>query len=219
MIKAILFDVWNTLVYDKSDARPNTEFLDFVKSHGVKNPADFADKHLCTREFASPREAAERVSRELGCHPEELEPVLQRYDLIEPAPFPDVVPVLKRLGKKYRLAVISNIGLSLKPFQRAGLERHFDYTFYSCRLGMIKQSGLFRYAIREMGVKPWEAAMVGDCKFADIDPAEGLGIKAILIKREGFPLHYREGKSFKRTIKTLDGLDKVLAGAESTGMC
>ena len=211
MIKAILFDLWNTLVYNKSDTRYINELAMFLKRLGIKNPADFTDRFLCTREFASPREAAEHLSRELGCHPEELEPILQRYDLIEPAPFPDVIPALKRLGKKYRLALISNISLSLNPFQRTGLEKIFDYTFYSCKLGMIKQNpDFFRHALREVGMKPQEAVMVGDCKFADIDPAEKIGIKAVLIKREGFPLHYRERESFKRTIKTLDGLDRYL---------
>ena len=211
MIKAILFDLWNTLVYNKSNVRPNREFQLFAKSHGVKNPADFADRFLCTREFTSPREAAEHVSREIGCRPDEMEPILERYAQIKATPFPDAVPALKRLRKSYRLAIISNISLSLKPFQGSGLEKLFDYTFYSCRLGMIKQNpDFFRHALREIGVKPEEVVMVGDCKFADIDPAEKIGIKAVLIKREGFPLHYREREGFKRTIKTLDELDRYL---------
>jgi HAD superfamily hydrolase (TIGR01549 family) len=209
MIKAILFDLWNTLVYNKSSVRPNMELQDFIRRHGVKNPIDFIDRTLCTRELSA-REAAEHASKELGCGPEEMEPFFESYDSIESTPFPDVVPALERLRKGYKLAIISNISLSLKAFQRTGLERLFDYRFYSCRAGLIKQTGLFRHALREMGLKPGEAVMVGDCKFADIDPAERLGIRAVLIKREGFPLGYIERQNFKRTIKTLDELDKYL---------
>lgn len=210
MIKAILFDVWNTLVYDKSSSRPAIEFLDFIGSRGVEEPVDFTDRHVCTREFTSKQGAAIYLSGKLGCSPEGIEPLIERFDSMEAAMFPDVLPAVERLEKDYRLALVSNIGFGLQPLKRTGIERLFDHAFYSCKVGLIKQSGLFGHALKEMGLRPQEAVMVGDCKFADIDPAEAAGIRAVLIKREGFPLHYRERAGFKRTIKGLDELDGYL---------
>lgn len=209
--KAILFDLWNTLVYEKSMLKPIDQFMIFLKRIEVENPTDFMDRVFCKREFSTIGEAAEYLSKELGCKKQRIEPMLKKFDLIEPTPFPDVIPALKKLRKYFKIALISNIGLSLWAFQRTGLERLFDHHFYSCKVGMIKQNPeFFRHALKEMGVRPQEAVMVGDCMFADIDPAESVGIKAVLIKREGFPLHYVEKETYKRTIKTLDELDRYL---------
>jgi HAD superfamily hydrolase (TIGR01509 family) len=211
MIKVILFDLWNTLVYEKSALRPIDKFMIFLKNNGVENPTDFMDRVFCKMDFSTIGEAAEYLSRKLGWNKQKIEPMLEKFDLIEPTPFPDVIPAIKKLKKNFKLALISNIGLSLWAFQRTGLERLFNYHFYSCKVGMIKQNPeFFRHALKEMGIKPQEAVMVGDCMFADIDPAESVGIKSVLIKREGFPLHYVEKETYKRTIKTLNELDRYL---------
>lgn len=212
MIKAILFDLWNTLVYDSSKLKSFEKLLEFLKSFGVKNPHEFIDRFLCIRKFDSIMQASEHISRELGCRPEEAEPFVRGFALQEPKAFPDVASALGRLRKDYKLAIISNfIDFTANAVEKSGIEKFFDYRFYSCNLGMIKQNPeFFRHALREMGVKPQEAVMVGDRKFADIEPAERAGIRAVLIKREGFPIGYVEREKFKRTIKTLDELDKYL---------
>lgn len=212
MIKAILFDLWNTLIYNKSDYRPSVEMVELLKEHGFDNPDDTYDKLINLKPFSSTKEAAEHICSKAGCKAEVVKSILDKYSLIKPTPFPEVIPALKRLRRSYKLALVSNIHtFSLRPFRKTGFDSLLDYTFYSFELGMIKQNPeLFRHALREMGVRPEEAVMVGDCKFADIEPAESAGIRGVLIKRQGFQLQYVEKETFNRTIKSLDELDRFL---------
>ena len=212
MIKAILFDLWNTLVYDKSNAKPFDKTMRLFEQAGSRNPHETFDKYVCLREFSNHEEAAQFVSRKTGCDKNDILEVFKEYEDEGSTFFKDVVPALKELRKRYKLAIISNMSsIGLKAVQRIGLEQLVDYTFYSFKLGLIKQDQrMFRHALKEMGVKPHEAMMIGDNKEADIDAAERVGIKAVLIKREGYPISYKEKKTFKRTIKTLDELDRYL---------
>jgi HAD superfamily hydrolase (TIGR01549 family) len=212
MIKVILFDLWNTLMYNDSDVRPADELMEIFKELGSEEPADTLDKILNQKEFLDEKQAAQSICKQTGCDPERVESILLGYNKIRPTPFPDTLQALNRLRKSYKIVLVSNVGtFNLRITKATGFFNLFHRTFFSCQIGMLKQNpDLFRYVIKEMGIEPEEAIMVGDCKFADIDPAEKVGIKSVLIKREGFPLNYNEKESFHRTIKNLDELDKYL---------
>jgi HAD superfamily hydrolase (TIGR01549 family) len=211
MIKAILFDLWGTLIYNKSEKDPHKELIKLFKSHGIDNPDDFYDRSIAVRKFKNIEEAAEHVYRKTGIERKRLETIIKKYYDVEVAPFPDVVSNLERLKKGYKLAIVSNINHGLEAFKRSGLESFFDYKFYSFEVGMIKQDPeFFRYVLKKIGMKPDKVIMVGDCMFGDIDPAERAGIRSILIKRAGYLHHYKEKETFKRTIKTLDELNKYI---------
>jgi HAD superfamily hydrolase (TIGR01509 family) len=212
MIKAVLFDLWGTIIYNKSDKRPHEELLSILESAGAEDPLDLSERMVCARGFRDERQAAEFISKKVGCDADRVEEALRKYSDVEIKAYPDVRQNLEKVRGLYKTALVSNIGsFSLRMFLKTGMEKYFDFTFYSSQMGMIKQyPGFFGHVLKVMGLRPEEAVMVGDVKHVDIDPAERLGIRGILIRREGYPSHYIEKQTFKRTIRSLDEIWRFL---------
>ena len=105
--------------------------------------------------------------------------------------YEDALPALETLrSHKLRIALVSNGQRDLDEFARHhGLD--VDVCVGSVRHGRIKpHRSIFEAALRELGVSAHEAAMVGDSYTDDIEGARALGMRAILLDREG--LHVGE---------------------------
>jgi HAD superfamily hydrolase (TIGR02253 family) len=97
-------------------------------------------------------------------------------------PYPNVVSTLKEIKKDYKLAVVSDapaiqawmrlVGMHLDPF--------FDVVITKADARKQKtHAAPFRAALRALNIKPEEAVMVGDRISRDINTAKKLGIKTI----------------------------------------
>jgi HAD superfamily hydrolase (TIGR01662 family) len=105
--------------------------------------------------------------------------------------YEDALPALEALRSHgLRIALVSNGQRDLDEFARHhGLD--VDVCVGSVRHGRIKpHRSIFEAALRELGVSAHEAAMVGDSYTDDIEGARALGMRAILLDREG--LHVGE---------------------------
>ena len=100
------------------------------------------------------------------------------------ARFPDVDPVLDALGRRHRLAVVSNIDDDL--LARTALGRQFDLVCTAERARGYKPDGsLFRYLIAEAGV-PREAIFhCGQSQLTDLVGGKPLGLSVAWINRRG----------------------------------
>jgi len=107
--------------------------------------------------------------------------------------FSDVEPVLRRLrARGLLLGVVSNFEDWLERLlQSLGLARFFDVRVISGSEGVEKPDpAIFRLALDRAGASAPEAAYVGDSPFFDIEPAEALGMEAVLLDRRGrYPDH------------------------------
>ncbi len=114
-------------------------------------------------------------------------------------PFPDVVPTLLKLSKKYKLGIITN-GRAVKQWDkliRLGLQHFFDMVIISEEVGFKKPDlRIFEIAIKKAKCKPSEAVMIGDRE--DDMAAKEIGMKTINIKK-------------------LEKFDKVLKAVEKIG--
>jgi len=103
--------------------------------------------------------------------------------------FDDVVPVLRRLrGAGLKLGLVSNTSRDLGAFVRHfGLD--VDAWLSSGSYGKVKPSPLiFRAALELVACEPADALMVGDSLEDDIAGARAVGMRALLLDREGrFP--------------------------------
>ncbi len=103
--------------------------------------------------------------------------------------YDDVVPVLERLrGAGLRLGLVSNTSRDLGAFVRHfGIE--VDAWLASGSYGKVKPSPLiFRAALELVACEPADALMVGDSLEDDIEGARAVGMRALLLDREGrFP--------------------------------
>jgi HAD superfamily hydrolase (TIGR01549 family) len=99
--------------------------------------------------------------------------------------YPCVEDVLKKLAKKYKIALISNT-MSDQPkllLNEAGYDQYFDLIITSEELGIRKPNPkIFKIVLDELGVKPDEAVHVGDSVEADMYGARDSDIIGFWIK-------------------------------------
>lgn len=118
-----------------------------------------------------------------------LDTVARRFreDLVSHL-FEDVAPTLQRLQEAgFRLGVISNATHDLPDrLAKLGLTPFFEAITYSYEVGAEKpDSRIFRAALTRLGVEAARAVHVGDSYEADVVGARGVGLRPLLIQREG----------------------------------
>jgi len=105
--------------------------------------------------------------------------------------YPGVLEVLRavRVRGGLHLGVISNWDARLRPLlKELRLDARFDSITVSCEVKAEKPAReIFETALRVAGVLPAEALHVGDSLEEDVRGAEAVGMRAILIDRQGEP--------------------------------
>ncbi len=122
----------------------------------------------------------------------------------------DTVPALERLrADGYKLAIVSNWDTPLDPLtERLGIAKYFDVitASHDTRVRSAKPDPhIFEYTLKAVGVSAEETVHVGDTYEADIVGARNVGIRPILIDREGS----QTGK-WEETIRSLTELPELL---------
>lgn len=103
--------------------------------------------------------------------------------------YPEVHEVLGRLGKRYRLVVLSNASREFieVELERGGLSEHLSIVLSAVSdFGMVKKEPEFyRRACEFIGVSPQEVVHVGDHEEFDKEVPEKVGIRSFLLRRDG----------------------------------
>jgi putative hydrolase of the HAD superfamily len=124
--------------------------------------------------------------------------------------FEDALPALEELrGRGLRLVAASNWDSSLpQVLERAGLASLLDGVVSSAMVGVTKPAPeLFRAALDIAGVAPQRALHVGDSLENDVAGAQGLGMRAVLVARDGTG----PGAGGVTTIRALTELPRLLS--------
>ncbi len=211
MIKAVFFDLYNTLVrYDPPREELQARALaDF----GIRSkPEDFARAFLIADEFIHQEQAKSLLSQRSKQEKMDLyarhEEIVLREAGIEATEelikgllgkmmnidmnlvlFDDVIPSLTSLKEKgLTLGLISNDDRDLRPLcDELGLSSLLEVVVTSRDAGKPKpQPEIFQEALRQAGVEASEAMYVGDQYKVDVVGAEQTGIKGVLLDRGGF---------------------------------
>jgi putative hydrolase of the HAD superfamily len=100
------------------------------------------------------------------------------------------VPMLRRVSKRYRLAVLSNFTGNLEPcLAELGLRRFFAVVVDSALVGVAKPDpAIFTLVLDELGLEPADAWMVGDNPETDIRPAQTLGLRTAWLAPSARPI-------------------------------
>ncbi|RSL87439.1 hypothetical protein CEP51_002270 [Fusarium floridanum] len=137
--------------------------------------------------------------------------------------FPDTVEALRRLGKHYKLVVLSNVdresfsGSNSGPLQGVP----FDLIITAQDVGSYKPDPRnFEYMLREaeskFGIPKAQVLQTAQSQFHDHKQAQKMGIKSSWIERPGAVMGNRENPVYDWRFNTLgdmaDALDKELAG-------
>ena len=206
-LRAVTFDLWNTLMYEEPGALFTDRVLvwgEILRDAGVAVDAGRLQKAheealvayqqawRDGRQFRSP-EATTAVLASLGLEVDDgLRPLL--IDSFHRAgestvlhPTPGVEGCLTALvGAGLPLAVVCDIGLTPSSalrtqLDRLGLLQYFAHLAFSDEVGVYKpEAQIFHAALWGMGgVAPGEAAHVGDRRRTDVGGADALGMTTV----------------------------------------
>jgi HAD superfamily hydrolase (TIGR01509 family) len=105
-------------------------------------------------------------------------------------PYPDAVPLLEQLNRRYRLGLVTNgpSDLQRDKVTQAGLEPYFNCITISREVGMMKPDPrIFFIALEQLPASPTEAVMVGDSLRHDIAGSRAAGLRSIWANYESRP--------------------------------
>jgi len=211
MIKAVFFDLYNTLVSyapprEELEARVLKDLGIDVSPEVFRRPLFIADEFIYREHARSPiskrskeetmvlyaqyqgivlKEAGIEASQEL------VASILGKWQQVKfkMVLFDDVMPTLTHLRELgLILGLISNVDRDITPLcQELGLSAWLQVVVTSQELGFNKpQPEIFQEALKQAGVKPSEAIYVGDQHQIDVVGANEAGMRGILLDRNGF---------------------------------
>lgn len=210
-VKAVLFDLFNTLVLIESDDVFYMPSLRKLHEVLVRNGVEVSFEEFCRVYFAvrdrlyaeSEKSLDEphfnvRVSltlQELGYDLHVSDPIVVRATkafadelICYVHPDENASDVLQKLQGKYKLGVVSNFALpevALKLLDQFGLKRFLEVVLISGDVNRRKPSPeIFEKALKALGVEASQAVFVGDTPNLDVKGARNAGIKSVLLARE-----------------------------------
>ena len=232
MIKAVFFDFYNTLVcfsppLDEIQKAACSELGLAVSKKGIRKGYTLANEFMSKENAEQP--LADRSLQERDRFFAEYERLIlegaglgvslqlshQVWQLAIQVPkdfdlFDDVVPALELLKRRgIVLGVISNLRQDMGELcKQLRLEPYLDFCVTSSEAGAEKpHPPIFLAALQRAGVSANEAVHVGDQYQADVEGARAVGIRPVLLDREGW---YQNVNDCSR-IATLPQLDQLLA--------
>jgi putative hydrolase of the HAD superfamily len=207
MLRAVTFDFWSTLfvdtrgrerealraaVLDESLRAAGFEASGPALTEGLSAAWSYFDTVWLNEHRTPPcAELVEAILASLRVRlpQESLEPLVERFERlileIAPEPMPGAVFTVPELARRYRLAIICDTGYSPGSVLQELLDRHgmlgyFEYTYFSNEHGISKPDArAFLHVLEELGVRPSEAAHVGDIQRTDIAGAQAAGMAAV----------------------------------------
>ncbi len=207
LIKAVTFDLWNTLVHNRNYGEFRIPSLKKALSNvGFNFPDDVVEeaylggfrhsskviktenhRHVETEEIVG------EVLRILGVENESLLTQLSRmYEdsfLCDPPKLKEgVFEALDYTKERYALALVSVTGVSPGRLVRGVMETHgilgyFDALSFSDEVKYVKpNTRLFLHAVEELGIAPEDTVHIGDSMKGDIVGAINAGMRVIWVK-------------------------------------
>ncbi len=124
--------------------------------------------------------------------------------------YDDVIPTLQRFRDEgFKLAIVSNWDTPLEPLtERLGIAEYFDaiVASHDARVRSEKPDPhIFNYALTAVNVSVEKVVHVGDTYQADIVGARGVGIRPILLDRDG-----TQADRWEEAIQSLSELPEML---------
>lgn len=232
MVKAVFFDFYETLCFHRHSLEENLERI--AERYGVavnwercetaleslfagtSGPDPTTDYALLEVLLTVVKRECEFI-REVGIekHVEQIAwELLQSGHYLFAANsatlYDDVVPTLQHLRDAgFKLAIVSNWDTPLDPLtERLGIADYFDTITASHDMRVRSEkpdSRIFNYTLAAVGVSAAEAVHIGDTYGADIVGARGVGIRPILLDRDG-----TQADGWHETIQSLAELPEML---------
>jgi putative hydrolase of the HAD superfamily len=210
LIRAVTFDLWNTLFSDRDYSDHRVGYVsDVLRTLNVeRSPHEIREAYISAADLGRSISATgdhrhftnqERLGHILGHLDVEL-PEDARSSLI--GRFENAIwenpPALKEgasetlvvLHDRFAIGMISDTGVTSgrvirRVLDELGVLEFFSTTIFSDEVGLCKPNGLvFERALKKLEVNPSEAVHVGDLLRTDVAGAKGAGMMAVWIRGE-----------------------------------
>lgn len=227
--KCILFDLDHTLWDYDTNSREALEelyhqyelqakgvevFGDFVSEFQKVNFSlwDLYDRGLIDSQVIR-KERFKKILGAFNAYEEKLSDNLS-HDYLFSCPkkcnlIPDAIETLEYLTGRYNLTVVTNGFEEIQNLKLTSgkLTHYFDHIITSQKAGHKKPAReIFEFALRENGVHPYEAIMIGDNPITDIGGARNASIDAVLFN----PAQVEYEVEVHYEIKALSELRQIL---------
>jgi putative hydrolase of the HAD superfamily len=216
MIRAVIFDLYDTLIYLTNTIVQQTRH-DLAVRAGVDPDAwaplwraNVVDRML--GRLGSLEDEIRTMLRQLGANPSpalvaelaelEIDGWTRAVNV-----YPETLPVLATLRERgLKLGLISNCSADAgATVARTGLAERFDAVVLSCEVGLAKPDpAIYQHACLVLGVTPSESMFVADGAFGELDAAKALGMVAVKVEQANQSGDYGTSTSFDHRIERLD---------------
>jgi putative hydrolase of the HAD superfamily len=237
MIKAVTFDIWNTLFTnrDYTNFRVN-DLVGILEELDIRRNADEVRRaYILSNKQA--QEVGKTENYRYVTTEEKLDHILEtiQVDLsgeikemivrrfketiwsYPPSLKEGVFETLETLGHHYRLGIISDTGITpgrvvRQVLSRLGALGFFESMVFSDETGICKpHEDMFRISLRELGASPHESVHVGDLLKTDVAGAKKVGMRVIWVKTEdtGEPDDWRPDYIINSLPQVIEVLDDI----------
>ena len=186
MIKAVIFDLYGTLLEISEDSQP---FFELTRH--LKQRAREAFHTALTTDNANLAEFAKRLDIEAPANMREIQARLDQK-VRSVRLFDDTIATLKEVRSRgLKTAVVSNLATPYKqPYFDHGLDALVDVLVFSCDCGYAKpQEEIYRLALEQLDLPADQTIMIGDSFKCDVEGPEKIGIKSLHLVRGHQPSH------------------------------
>ncbi|MCE7032880.1 HAD family hydrolase [Lysobacter sp. GX 14042] len=183
-IRAVLFDVYGTLVRILRPTRPYRQLLGIVRAQDPTIDRTAFSRLVMTRPMGLSEAARLHgvESSAIQALENELEDEIGSIELFQEVP--QVLGTLRDRG--YRIGVCSNLALPYASPVARMLEGLVDVTVWSFEAGYIKpEPQIYDLAADRLQVPPSAMLMVGDSYRADVEGPRAAGMQAMHLVRRG----------------------------------
>jgi len=212
VVKAIIFDLWGTIIETGVKPSPSRQVKYFLRVKESFPDFVLAFEHsFMTRKFESLKQGFEHTVKDFNLKIPDFvyEKLIGMWNknVILSEMYDDVKENLELLReKKYKLFLLVNIDqFSYEQLEhKYKISELFDKVYPSFDTGLLKiNSESFEKIRKENKLKKENMIMIGDSVHSDIESAQKAGIKGILLDR-------KNNREFDLKIKTLNELESVL---------
>lgn len=189
--RVVTFDCYGTLVQWPETLRTVFNSLLPAGADGARFHKDFSEFHVQAKsEPYRPysqvlRLALARTMRKWNLKNVERAQEQLLHSIRVIPPYPDVVPALRSLVRKFRIAIISNTENALIEGTVAGLQISCEVITAEQARAYKPDHRFFAYAHQRLGVEAKDVLHVGAGYATDMIPAFELGVARIWINRQG----------------------------------
>lgn len=184
--RAVLFDVYGTLVEIQSPRRPYQRLVDLAQTQNSGLDRGRAAR-LVMCHAGGLAESAKRLGVALqSTELQQLDQAL-REEIASIQPYPETEDVLGRLrARGLKIGLCSNLA---SPYVSPAMQRlgHLiDCAVWSCEAGVLKPDPtIFGMAVQGLRLELGSVLMIGDSYAADVLGAREAGLKALWLDRKG----------------------------------